>query len=194
VLIDIPIGLQDDGKTERQCDLDARAMLKPKRHSSVFPVPCRQAVDADTYAAASKINKKITGRNLSRQSWAIVPKIREVDELLQTQQGLQHTVRESHPELVFRGLAGGPMKHAKKTREGFDERMTILQLFEPDTKTLIASAYLAHGEYDAARDDVIDAYVLALCARRPPVDLKTVPANAPSDPQGLPMQMVYMTR
>jgi predicted RNase H-like nuclease len=193
ILIDIPIGLPESGKDERRCDLDARVMLKPRRHTSVSAVPCRQAVYADTYEAASKLNKKITGRKLSRQSWGISPKIREVDELLGEEQGLRDTLRECHPELAFCGLAGGPMANAKKTREGFDERMTILQLFEPDTKTLIASAYLAHGEYDAARDDIIDAYVLAFCARHPE-RLRTVPGEPPSDSRGLPMQMVYMTR
>jgi predicted RNase H-like nuclease len=193
VLIDIPIGLTESGKTERLCDLEARDLLRPKRHSSVFPVPCRQAVAAESYEAASRKNKQITGRKLSRQSWAMVPKIREVDEMLRTAQGLRHSVREAHPELLFRGLAGGPMRHGKKTREGFAERMTILQLFEPDAKTLIASAYLAHGEYDAVRDDILDAFVLAICARHPG-RLKTVPEDPPTDPQGLPMQMVYMTR
>ena len=36
-LIDIPIRLKERGKTERECDLLAREMLRPKRHSSVFP-------------------------------------------------------------------------------------------------------------------------------------------------------------
>ena len=52
VLIDIPIGLKERGKTERQCDLDARALLSPKRHSSVFPAPCRQALKQDTFEAS----------------------------------------------------------------------------------------------------------------------------------------------
>ena len=193
VLIDIPIGLKERGKTERRCDLDARELLRPQRPASVFPVPCRQALKEDTYESASEKNRQITGQRLSRQSWGIVPKIREVDELLRTTQGLRHTVREAHPELLFRGLAGGPMIHGKQTREGFAERMTILQIFEPDAKALIAAAFLAHGGFDAARDDVVDAFVLAFCAQHPG-RLKTVPDDPPTDPQGLPMQMVYMTR
>lgn len=193
VLIDIPIGLKERGKTERQCDLDARAWLRPKRHASVFPVPCRQAVNADTYESAAKKNRQITGRSLSRQSWSIVPKIREVDTLLGMTQGLCYTMREAHPELLFRGLAGGAMRHSKQTRDGFAERMTILQLFEPGAKALIAAAFLAHGGYDAARDDVVDAFVLAWCAQHPG-RLRTVPDDPPEDPRGLPMQMVYLPR
>ncbi len=193
VLIDIPIGLKQRGKTERQCDLEAREMLRPTRHSSVFPAPCRQALREDSYEAASKKNQKITGRRLSRQVWGIVPKIREVDAFLKGNPALWTSVREAHPELLFRGLAGGPMTQAKQTREGFAERMTILKLFEPDAKTFIASAFLAHGGYDAARDDIVDAFILALCARHP-ASLRTVPDKPPGDPRGLPMQMVYMMR
>jgi hypothetical protein len=41
ILIDIPIGLPDNGI--RECDVEARKLLK-KRAASVFPVPCRQAI------------------------------------------------------------------------------------------------------------------------------------------------------
>jgi predicted RNase H-like nuclease len=102
-------------------------------------------------------------------------------------------MREAHPELLFRGLAGGPMTHPKHTRDGFAERMTILQLFEPGAKTLIAAAFLAHGGFDAARDDVVDAFILAMCAQHPG-RLRTVPEDPPADPKGLPMQMVYLPR
>lgn len=192
VLIDIPIGLKERGKTERECDIAAREMLRPKRHSSVFPAPCRQALQIDSYERAAEKNQKVTGRKLSRQTWGLVPKIREVDELLRRYPQAKDVVREAHPELLFRGLAGGAMAHNKKTREGFTERMTILQLFEPDAKSLIATAFLTHGGFEATRDDVVDAFALAICAQHP-ARLKTLPANPPIDPKGLPMQMVYLT-
>jgi predicted RNase H-like nuclease len=193
VLIDIPIGLKERGKTERQCDLEARALLSPKRHASVFPAPCRQALKQLSFEASSEKNRKITGRRLSRQTWGLVPKIREVDELLIGSPALRSVVREAHPELLFRGLAGGPMSHRKSTREGFEERMTILKIFEPNAKVLVAAAFLAHGGYDAVRDDIVDAFVLALCAQHPG-RLKTIPPDPPLDPKGLSMQMVYMPR
>ena len=146
----------------------------------------------DSYESASQKNQKVTGRQLSRQTWGLVPKIREVDELMRRYGQAKEVVREAHPELLFRGLAGGPMVHNKKTREGFTERMTILQLFEPDAKSLIATAFLAHGGFEATRDDVVDAFVLTICAQQPG-RLKTVPENPPKDPKGLPMQMVYLT-
>jgi len=104
---------------------------------------------------------------------------------------LRKHLREAHPEVCFRGLAGGPMIHSKKTRDGFTERMRILQLFEPDAERLIASAFLAYGGYDAARDDLVDAFVMALCARQAP-GLTTLPPNPPTDRRGLPMEIVYL--
>ena len=66
ILIDVPIGLRDCGTEERTCDKEARHRLGLKRGTSVFPVPCRAALEADTYEKASRINKDKTGRGLSR--------------------------------------------------------------------------------------------------------------------------------
>ncbi len=191
-LIDIPIGLKERGKTERDCDRLAREMLRPKRHSSVFPAPCRQALREADYAAANARNQRVTGRALSRQSWGIAPKIREVDDYLRASEAARGKLRESHPELVFCGLAGGPMSANKKTRDGFAERMTILQLYEPDAKTWIASAFLAHGGFEASRDDVVDAFALALCAQHPG-RWRMLPETPATDPKGLNMNVVYMS-
>jgi predicted RNase H-like nuclease len=192
-LIDIPVGLKERGKTERDCDLLAREMLRPRRPSSVFPAPCRQALRQRDYAAASDKNQRITGRALSRQSWGLAAKIREVDEYLRGSERARSMLFESHPEVVFCGLAGGPMQANKKTRDGFAERMTILQIFEPDAQTWIASAFLAHGGFEATRDDVVDAYALALCAKHP-ARWRTLPDAPVTDPKGLNMNIVYMTR
>lgn len=78
-LIDIPIGLPSKGIPARQCDKDARRILSPKRHSSVFSPPSRESLYADNYEAACRINQKITGRKISRQAWGIAPKILEKD-------------------------------------------------------------------------------------------------------------------
>lgn len=192
VLVDIPIGLKERGKTERACDLEARELLRPRRHSSVFPAPCRQVLSMDDYESASRKNQQVTGRKLSRQSWSLVPKMREVDDLMRNFSQAKFVVREAHPELLFFGLAGGPMEHNKQTRDGFAERMTILRLFEPEAKSLIATAFLTHGGFEANRDDVVDAFVLTVCARQAP-RLRTVPEDPPLDPKGVPMQMVYLS-
>ena len=191
ILIDIPIGLPESGKLERACDLAARKALSPKRGSSVFPTPCRQVLSATSYEDALVINRRTLGRGLTKQSWAITPKIREVDELLANSEVARRSIREAHPEICFWGLAGGPMEYSKKTREGYLERMRILKIIEPRAEQMIAVAFLTHRGFEAARDDVVDAFVAAICARAA-ANLQTLPEKPETDPRGLPMEMVYL--
>lgn len=191
VAIDIPIGLREAGNKERLCDLEARKVLSPNRVSSVFPAPSRQAVYASSYEEASVLNREILGKGLTKQTWAIVPKIREVDELLLKSGRAKGMVREVHPEVCFWGLSGAPMKYSKKTREGFRERMRVLRRVASDSEALISAAFLEHGGFDAARDDIVDAFVAAVCAR----DIsfaKTLPDFPEIDNKGLAMEIVYL--
>ncbi|MFA0350360.1 DUF429 domain-containing protein, partial [Vibrio sp. 10N.222.55.C6] len=48
-LIDMPIGFSDSLTPDRLCDKAARRFLTSKRGSSVFPVPCREAVYQKDY-------------------------------------------------------------------------------------------------------------------------------------------------
>jgi len=192
ILVDMPIGLLESGKTERQCDLAARAALVPSRGSSVFPAPCRQALKAKSYAEASQINEKKLGRKLSKQSWALAPKICELDDLLASSELARASIRETHPEICFWGLAGGPMEYAKNTRDGFLDRMNLLKLVEPMAEEMIAAAFLVHGGFDAGRDDVVDAFVAAICARAAE-NLRTLPKEPKLDKRGLPMEICYLS-
>lgn len=83
-LIDIPVGLSDNAE-ERKCDKCARKFVG-KRRSSVFKIPCRQAMDEYKKFgkdAGKKKSREITGGPLSSQTWAIASKIAEVDDFLQ---------------------------------------------------------------------------------------------------------------
>ena len=191
ILVDIPIGLLERGRRERACDVAARAALSPKRGASVFSAPARQALRARSYEEALAKNKRALGRGLSRQTWGIVPKVREVDELLAKSETARHVVRETHPEICFWGLLGGPMEHTKKTRDGFLERLNILKLIEPAAEQMIAAAFLTHGGYEAARDDIVDAFVAALCARSAS-ELMTLPQEPELDRRGLRMEIAYL--
>lgn len=99
VLIDIPIGLRETDTRERFCDLEARKILGPRR-SSVFPPPSRLTLVANNYSKASRINYQNTGRRLSKQSFAISKKIKEVDNFI-ISTGFQGRFREMHPEVCF---------------------------------------------------------------------------------------------
>ena len=191
VLIDIPIGLREADHGERLCDVAARNVLKPTRSSSVFPAPARQAIHASSYEEASALNKSVLGKKLSKQSWAITPKIREVDELLLGSPRARSMVREAHPEVCFWGMNGAPMLFSKKTREGFKERLEVLAARYPPAADVVSKAFLEHGGFEAARDDILDALVAALCAERID-DCLTLPDTPEGDPKELPMEMVYL--
>jgi predicted RNase H-like nuclease len=187
VLVDIPIGLPE--ARARGCDASARSVLAPFG-SSVFPVPTRQAVYAETYEAALEANRKTVGVGLSKQSWGICPKIREVDALLQARPELRGQVREVHPEVCFWGLLGRPVGHSKKTRDGFRARLDVLEEVMPAAPGHVAEAFLEYGGFEAQRDDIVDALVAAVNAVHIE-SCKTLPSEPERDSTGLPMEMVY---
>jgi predicted RNase H-like nuclease len=65
----------------------------------VFSSPCRAALLAKDYRQACEANQPRTGRKLSRQSWCICPKIKEVDDAISP--STQEWASEVHPEVSF---------------------------------------------------------------------------------------------
>jgi predicted RNase H-like nuclease len=189
ILIDIPIGLPDEGK--RQCDVEARRLLQ-KRASSVFPVPCRQAIRAATHQEACRMNQQTLGVKLSIQTWNIAGKIREVDDLLLRDEKARRCMRESHPEICFWALAGErPMAHYKKTDLGFVERLGLLGKINPATEKIMNTALKNYPRKYLAADDILDAVALAVTASTGRHALASIPQNPPCDGMDLPMQIVY---
>jgi predicted RNase H-like nuclease len=119
-----------------------------------------------------------------------MPKIREVDDLLRERLKLRGRIREIHPEICFWGLTDRPMRHSKKTREGFEERVGALVAHRPDARDAWESAFVQYGGLEAERDDIVDALAAALCALHAK-DCRTLPQDPEIDPEGLPMEMVY---
>ena len=77
ILVDIPIGLPEDGPAERVCDTAARQVLGPRK-SSVFPAPRRRLLGSEyqSYREANAIHRQIAGgKGISQQSYALLPKI-----------------------------------------------------------------------------------------------------------------------
>ena len=124
ILIDIPIGLLAGGCEERLCDLLARQMIKP-RGSTVFPAPARSAISKDTYEEGSEENYRRLGRKLSKQSWAITGKIKEVDDFMRAAKH-RSKVHEFHPEVAFCGMnSGRPILTSKKKSDGFNVSVAL---------------------------------------------------------------------
>lgn len=189
MLIDIPIGLPFKGP--RPCDAAARRFLKPKKGSCVFPPPCREALHAGSYEEACEINFRRLGKKISRQSWGIAPKIREVDAFLRSTPETHGRIREAHPEVCFAALSGSPLISSKKTVDGISERLEILRPFLPDIDSLVLHAFIANRRNGTALDDILDALALAVSARHASRHPLTLPPNPGRDLKGLPMEIVY---
>ena len=190
ILIDVPIGLRNSDSSERQCDKAARKLLGRPRSSSVFPVPCRDAVYADA-TKASDINERLTGRKLSKQTLGIIRKIREVDKLLAVNKNIRSLIKEIHPELCFWALNGGrPMKYHKKDERGLLERRQVLRGACSFVDDLVSYA-LKENRGKVTEDDVLDALVAAVTAYKSICGLSFVPDPPEIDSMGVPMQMAY---
>jgi predicted RNase H-like nuclease len=190
VLIDIPIGLIEEGETGRECDSLARDVVGP-RSPSIFTPPVREATRKRRYPAAQRVNERKSGRGLSKQAFNISDGIAAVDDLLQNVPEAGAAFAESHPEVCFRALAGEELKHSKRKAGGYAERMRALATFDPDAPAAVQSAAQAAGDEDVTVDDVLDATVLAYAARPGTGELYSLPAEPPTDAKGLPMQIVY---
>ncbi|GAB4522949.1 MAG: DUF429 domain-containing protein [Anaerolineae bacterium] len=187
ILIDIPIGLPEVGP--RLTEAAARQVLGARR-SSVFSVPVRAAVYAESYPAGCAINAQRTGKKFSKQLWNIAPKIREVDALLHTEPSARTVLKESHPEVVFWALNGNvPLLHPKKTEAGYAERLVLLNRLLPDAAQVVEAGLRQFKRAEVARDDLVDA--LALAAAASIGRLKSLPDHPETDAAGLPMQIVY---
>lgn len=198
ILIDVPIGLREDSNTKRPCDDEARTKLGQHRGSSVFPVPVRDAVHADSYEEAKEIQECRTDGSLGTQSWSIADKIAQVDTFLRkTEPDATGVIREAHPEVCFWALNSQSETEYSKTQQpaaAFWERVSILE--NADTQVL---THIRKGGSDldakVGNDDLIDAFSLALTASQETASLQTLPEEWPDgdqgDPTGLPMEMVY---
>jgi predicted RNase H-like nuclease len=187
VAIDIPIGLPERGA--RACDLAARQLLGRGHASSVFPAPIRPVLIAGSYNEACQILLQIDGKKMSRQSWLITRKIREVDVWLRRAPFLQTRVHEVHPEVCFYFLAGKrPLRNSKKSKEGQSERIALL---EPIFSHWLADALAQRKQLASAVDDVLDAFAALWTAERIWKGIsQSIPADSPVDEIGLRMEIV----
>jgi predicted RNase H-like nuclease len=174
VALDVPIGLPAQG--HRDCDLEARSRLGPRR-SSVFLTPPRHAFEHLSYATA-----RAASPGLTAQAYALFSRIRDVDQALRSAGSHIHRrVVECHPELSFRELAGTDLARKRSARGALD-RIDAL------TGAGITDVRAAPDE--AALDDALDAMACAWTARRW-AGRDTEMLGGETDELGLPMRIVY---
>lgn len=151
--VDIPIGISRTGG--RLADREARKALSP-RGSTVFEMPPLPALQAGTYEQANQVARRVYGKGLSQQAYAIRGKVLELEDLRGDLR-----LYEVHPELSFAEMAGAPLLESKHTWAGLERRRTLLTavgLAIPDGLDRAAGA--------AAPDDVLDAAAAAWSAGR----------------------------
>ncbi|MET2832330.1 DUF429 domain-containing protein [Mesorhizobium shangrilense] len=203
VAVDMPIGLPEFSQRGGR---GPEALVRPllgQRQSSVFSIPSRAAVYADTdefttieawYSAhrrASDVAKTTSDppRGVSIQAFGIFSKIREIDALLIARPELRGSVFESHPEVAFCRLNGDrAMQLPKKIKgainpAGMEERKALL------CRHGYGRAFLDQAPpRGAAADDFLDAAAMMLIAGRIASGKATPFPNPPlTDRFGIPI-------
>ncbi len=153
IAVDIPIGLPKRGR--REVDNLARARLRP-RQSTLFPMPPRKVMAAETYEDALAACVALGLPGLSQQAYALRRKIFEVDPY----RG-RARIFEIHPELCFQKMNGGTTLMSRKSSwAGVQERLAVLARHDLVPPTNFNDADMV------AVDDVLDAVAAAWTAAR----------------------------
>ncbi len=184
VAVDIPIGLSEDGR--REPDIEARRVLSPLRHNSVFPAPVRAVLGARSYEEACAISEQVSGKKMSKQAYfGLLSRVRDADHAMSPI--LQKRVVEVHPEVSFWKLNGEQtLSHSKSKRAGEEERLRLLSQAFGDE---LAATAVPEG---AKPDDFYDSCVAAWTASRVAYGTaQRLPLVPPLDSRGLRMEIVY---
>ena len=185
VAIDMPIGLSEAGP--RRCDQEARRLLGHPRGSSVFPAPIRPMLQAQDYKEACAIGRETDGRALSCQAWNLLPRIRQLDELLQRRLPWRQRIGEVHPEVIFQLWAGQPLGEGKRQLGGRQQRSALIEARWPGV-VAATTAQLPRGGW--AADDLLDALACLRAAERRATGLALELGGDP-DATGLAMAITY---
>ena len=127
------------------------------RAPSVFNAPPLAALGATRYEEANETSRRVSGKGLSRQSFALLRKIREVGEIAATDRRLH----EAHPEVSFAALGGGQALPSKKTWDGLMQRRALLSAAGLEIPDPVGEA-----SRRGAADDIVDAVACAWTAGR----------------------------
>ncbi len=176
--VDMPIGLPESWG--RPADDAARRFLG-RRASTVFPTPPRSLLEATTYDQANALSRRELGRGLSRQTFNLFPKIREVDALM----GPEHRSNgwsRSTRSAPSRSWPGKPLP-PKRTADGAPAPVRAAR----GSGTAESSITDHCG---AQLDDVLDAYAVLWSAERFARGEHVSTGRWSSTGSGLPMRIV----
>lgn len=189
MLVDMVMGLPSNiEQYEKRPDGIARKIVKP-RTSTVFAVPTRQAVCEVTKEKQKDANLLAVGKDLSEQTIAIIPKMREVDDFLLSNKEYMNVIRESHPEVCFARLNGKVLMTNKSGKDGITDRVQVLSMFLRDFS--VEYVRTSAKKLGCEPDDILDAVCLAVTANLDAQGrTEIIPESPSTDDEGLKMQMV----
>ncbi len=173
----MPIGLPDEWG--RAADAEARRSLGRGRASTVFPTPPRPLLHETDYTVVNAMSRRLFGKGLPKQSFHLLPRLRELDELARTQP--EGRLLEIHPECSFQALAGAPLP-SKHTPEGLRARRALL-------RPLFGELVEARPRGTEA-DDVLDAFAVLWSVERFCRGDHMEHGDGTRDACGLPMRII----
>lgn len=192
ICVDMPIGLPElVGPGGRGPEVELRSKLGD-RQSSVFAIPSRAAVYAETYAEACDraLETSDPPRKISKQAFFLFPKIRQIDELIRNDPGLAMILRETHPEGAFMMMNGErPLREPKKVKSAINSAGISMR------KRLLADiagfdeAFLdTRPPPGVGIDDFVDACACTWVAERiARGQARSFPAHPQRDGHGIPI-------
>lgn len=176
------VGLSDGPRAGgRQCDRDARRLLRWPRSGAIVSAPAHDALMSSTYTEAAAAN----GGKLSGVGWTLLKRVAEVNAAVAPY--WQRTVFEVHPELSFYQLnEDRPLQFSKHKAAGRQERRALLEARLPGIDRIldarIARVSSAH---------LLDATACLWTARRiVSRSINRVPEDPEWDSRGLRMEIV----
>lgn len=191
IAVDMPIGLPDRIEGPGRGPEQAIRPFLGARQSSVFSIPARSAVEAQTYgeACARALETSNPPKKVSKQAFFLFPRILEIDSLLRADERLRSRVVECHPEFSFCRLNNDQAMQMPKKIKGKVNPAGIAERIDLLTRYGFNPQMLKNGPpRGAGLDDVIDAAVNLVMAERHAKGLtSTFPANPASDRYGIPI-------
>jgi predicted RNase H-like nuclease len=190
--VDMPMGLPDAvGPGGRDPEAELRGKLGD-RQSSVFAIPSRAAVYAESYAAACQRSLETSEppRKISKQAFFLFPKVRQLDELIRNDPGLAMILRETHPEGAFMVMNGGqPLDQPKKVKSAVHgPGMALRQRLLKDVAGFSEEFLSRKPPKGAGMDDFLDACACAFVAQKIAQGTAiSFPAEPRRDSFGIPM-------
>lgn len=161
IAVDMPIGLPEHTQGSGRLPEQLIRPLLGQRQSSVFAIPSRRAVEAEDYGNACAVAAATSEppRKVSRQGFAIFPKIREIDALLRARPELMARVYEVHPELAFWALNDAKALDQPKKVKGVPYGPGMVLRRELLSRSGLLPDDLIHTSppRGAAQDDLLDA-------------------------------------